>query len=541
MKLFQTLRALFSANRVPQQTEGDDEGTSSVGTAMGEPPAIAHTLSAERLQAILRSAESGETQDLFSLYREIRLTHAHTQTVLNQRMLNVLNKTLNIVPLDEANPDDAAAAKACQVLVKHPRWQVGALSHLLKGHFYPVAVLEQTFMPAGMQHPSGLRWLPNDWRAVPFHLLDFTEGRLRLWQCDKVTGARSAIKRDLGEDSNGQHSDMRHIVHRGHLLTDIPDNWGGPMRAVVFWWLFAVMDRDWWVRFLDRFGAPFMVAKVESEDEKSKRLLTTAFSAATKLFGLVVSRDTEVSVHSVASSSHGEAFEKLQTFANAEISKLFLGQTMTVTAQASGLGGGAQAEVQESTLGDIESWDLQVLAATVDESIIAPFLRINGLRGRAVMQVVTDTSRELAGKTSFLEAAVKAGLEPTDEAIAVLSKASGIPLRRITSSAPPLSFTAFAADPTGPAAAEAILRRYGKPTPGELDIIATRGAPAFAKAFSGRHRAIPDLIAASTSLEDLQARLAAHFSALNPGEAEEALSEVLHAYAATGSATSRQF
>ncbi|MES2596369.1 MAG: DUF935 family protein [Verrucomicrobiota bacterium] len=538
MKLFSRLKKLFSSHRVPVEHEGDEEGTSSVGTAMGEPPAIAHTLSAERLQGILRAAEAGDTADLFSLYRDIRIGHAHSQTVLNQRQLNALNKTLTIVPADEKNPDDLIAAKACRVLTSHPSWQVSALAHLIKGHFYPLAVLEQTFVPAPSFHPLGLRWLPGDWRGVPFHLLDFTEGRLRLWNCDAHTGARAATKRDIGEDVHGQHSDMRHIVHRGHLLTDIPDNWGGPMRAVLFWWLFAVMDRDWWVRFLDRFGAPFLVARVDSEDEKSKRLITSAFSAATKLFGLVVSKETDIQVNAVATSSHGEAFEKLQSFANGEISKLFLGQTMTVTAQASGLGGGAQAEVQENTLGDIEAWDLTVLAATANSSIIGPFLRINGLRGSAIMQVATDTTRELTAKTSFLKAATEAGLEPTDEAIESLSKASGIQLRR--KAAAPLSFSAFAADPSDHGTAEAILRRYGKPTPSELDVIAQRGAGRFAKAFSTRHAGITDLIAASTSLDDLQAKLTTHFSSLNPGEAAEAFEEVLNAYAATGAATARQ-
>lgn len=534
MNLFTKLKGLFNLTRVPREDHEDEESL-RVGTALGEPPAIAQTLTAERLQSILRSAESGETQDLFSLYREIRLGHAHTQAALNQRMLNVLNKTLTIVAADERNAMDVMAARACQVLTSHPRWQIGALAHLIKGHFYPLAVLEQTYEPAPPLHPSGLRWLPADWRAVPFHLLDFTDGRLKLWNADPITGARTGSKREIGEDLAGNVSAFRHIVHRGHLLTDIPDSWGGPMRACLFWWLFAVMDRDWWTRFLDRFGAPFLVGKVDPSDERSKRLLTGAFSAATKLFGLVVSRDTEITVESVATSSHGEAFEKFQTFANAELSKLILGQTMTISAQAGGLGG-AQAEVQQNTLGDIEAWDIQMLAATVNNFIIKPFLQINGLSGSAVLQVATDTSAELASKSAFLKAATEAGLEPTDEAIVSLSKASGIQLRRRAMPAP-FALAALAA--ASPESAEAIARRYGRPTPAELDQIALAGAPAFASAFAPRHRALPEIIRTSTSIADLEARLAEHFSSLYPGEAAEAMEQVLTAFAATGAATAR--
>lgn len=534
MSLVSFIKRYFNENRIPREKHEDEESL-RVGTALGEPPSIAQTLTAEKLQSILRSAEAGDTFELFALYREIRLGHAHTQTVLNQRMLNVLNKTLTIVPLDERNALDVAAARACRELTSHPRWQIGALAHLVKGHFYPLAVLEQTFEPAPAMHPSGLRWLPADWRAVPYHLLDFTEGRLKLWNADPMTGARTGSKREIGEDLEGNLSSFRHIVHRGHLLTDIPDSWGGPLRAALFWWLFAVMDRDWWTRFLDRFGAPFLVGKVDSADERSKRLLTGAFSAATKLFGLVVSRDTEIQVQSVATASHGEAFEKFQAFANGELSKLILGQTMTVSAQAGGLGG-AQAEVQQNTLGDIEAWDLTMLAATVNAYIIKPFLKINGYSGTAVLQVATDTSAELATKADFLKAAVEAGLEPTDEAIASLSKASGIQLRRKTAPALPFTLAALAA---APESAEAIARRYGRPTPAELDAIALAGAPGFAAAFAPRHRALPDIIRTSTSVVDLEARLAAHFSTLHPGEAAEAMEQVLTAFAATGAATAR--
>lgn len=50
-----------------------------------ERPAIAHTLSAERLQSILRSAEAGNMRDLFDLYRDIVTSHGHTQSEFSKR------------------------------------------------------------------------------------------------------------------------------------------------------------------------------------------------------------------------------------------------------------------------------------------------------------------------------------------------------------------------------------------------------------------------------------------------------------------------
>ena len=76
---------------------------------LGQPAAISHSLSVDRIHGILRSAEAGECQDLFSVYRDILLGHAHTQTVYNQRKLACLTKALTISPADPKSADDLAA------------------------------------------------------------------------------------------------------------------------------------------------------------------------------------------------------------------------------------------------------------------------------------------------------------------------------------------------------------------------------------------------------------------------------------------------
>lgn len=570
---------------------------------MGEPPSVAQSISAERLAGMLRQAEAGDPTDLFSLYREIRLGHAHTQNLINQRKLNVLTKALNITPADSATPEDVRAAEAAKMLVKVPGWLNVAMNHLLNGHLYPVAVLEQIYAPAP-PNPHGLLYVPAEWAPVPYHLLDYTDGRLRLWEADLSTGHRLGGRRDLVP--------VRHVVHRGHLLTDIPDHWGGPLRAAVFWWLFAVMDRDWWVRFLDRFGAPFLVGRYDTADTKSRSVLVNAFSAAQRLFGIVVSKETQIEVKDVAASSHGEAYEAMQIFANGELSKLILGQTMTVSAAPGGIGG-TQAQVQENVQGSIEAWDLTALAETVNAQIIAPFLRLNGIQGRAVMQVATDTASELSKATAYLEAAVKAGLEATDEAVEILNNKSGIPLRRAGGQALPgtapsaaapgapaktttesvqsqamngaqvqslveviqavvakslpteaamevlknafpavpeeslrrmLASASTAGAPTALAALQdpagaAALAQAGQPTNEQLDRIAAAGAASLADAFTGRYEPVRKMIEESTSAVDLEHRLHLFFAGLPAGRVQGLVEDALIAYGANGAAGAR--
>ncbi len=325
-------------------------------------------------------------------------------------------------------------------------------------------------------------------------------------------------------------------MHRGHLLTDIPDKWGGPFRAALFWWLFATMSRDWWVRFLDRMGIPLMVGKYDTSDTGSRDILKRAFASATKLFGLVISKETDIDFHEVNTTGHGDAFKAIQEFANGELSKLILGQTMTVTAQAGGLGGG-QASVQENVQGSIEAWDITALAETVNRDIIGFFLKINGFNGRAILQVATDTTAELKARTEFLVAAHNAGLEPTDEGIKVLNKASGLPVQRAAQPAP-ISAPALSAFARlqGETAAD-VLRRLGLPSDAQLNRIASAGAPDLAQAFRGRYAPVRDMIAASTSAADLEHRLHVHFADTPAAYLAPVLEDALTAFAATGAAS----
>lgn len=528
MSLLQSLRSLF----LPKTRK-----TSAF--SLGEPPAVASTLSAARLHGILRQAEAGDTQDLFSVYREMILGHAHTQTVFNQRKLAALADALTILPADQDNPDDVAAAKACKALTNSPGWLTSAMNHLLNGHLYPVAVLEVVYGSA--PYGSGLRFVPVQWNPVPYHLLDYGLGKLMLWDAEPTTGHR------LG--SRSSIDPRRHIVHRGHLLTNIPDNWGGPLRAALFWYLFAQMDRDWWVRFLDRFGAPFIVGKYEDGRDADRRLLTTAFAAATKLFGLVVTRETDIQVHSVTTSSHGEAFEKMQAFANAELSKLILGQTMTVTAQASGLGSN-QAQVQDNVRGDIKAWDITALAETVRLQIINPFLEVNGLPGRAELSVVTSNAAEIETQTKVLTAATQAGLKLTPAGVTLFSKSTGLPFEAGPAPAAPLPGQrlplttlfdgplALRTDSIADAQARR-LRQLGQPTNDDLDRIATAGAPSLARAFRGRYLPLAKMIEDAPDQATLEAQLLDYTSALPPAKAATLIEDALSAYSATAAATAR--
>lgn len=531
-------RRFFSRFRAPE-----DKVTGAVG--FNEPAFAANSMTVDKLHGILRSAEQGDVERLFALYRDIIAGHSHLQSELNTRKLAVLGDSIAFVPRDKARPEDVLAAKACERLKECPTWTLGR-NHLLNGALYPLALVEKIFAPAAANE-LGIRFDLVELAVVPFHALDYTDkGHLKLWEFDEGTGIKTGRRlAPRAED---------YIVHRGHLLTMMPDYWGGPLRAALFWWLFSVMDRDWWIRFLSRFGAPFMVAKYNPVNKKDKATLTSAFAAASQLLGLVISKDTEVEVKDVATNSHGDAFEKMHAVANRELSKLILGQTMTSEAQAQGLGG-AQAAVHNMVRGDIKQWDARSLADTLESQLCQPYLRINGLTGSVKMVCGAAGPEEIKAAGETIKTAHDAGLELTDEGIEQFSELSGMPFRRapaapalpagvpqpgrVPLAAPPLPLSWWGFQPPVYPLSRLPWPAH-LPTDAQLDRVAETAAEGLGAAFHGIYAPVRRLILESTSPADLEARLTAFYADHNPEAAADLIAEALTAYAANGAVATRR-
>jgi len=392
-----------------------------------EPSAIAVGMTVDRVHSILRMAENGDTRDLFCLYRDIMLADSHIQGEFHKRKLAVLGDAMSFMPSDDKSQPDKNAAIAVELMVKNcSSWLTGC-SHLLDGSLWPVAVIEKVYAP------SATGFMLSDLIPVPHHLQDYASGRLRIFD----TNAEGVIQM-----SSHEADPTRYIVHRGHLLT-ASDNWGGPMRSILFWWLLSAMDREWWGRFLDRFGSPFPVGKYDRGDDQSRSVLERAFSLAVRVGGLVVTKETQVDLMQAAAGQTGEAYEKFLTICQREKSKLIIGQTLSAEAQPTGLGSGT-SNMQEGVRQDIRKFDATMLTHTLRHQLFKQFLQANGESGNPPNLIFgSDTSDEVKSTIATLQGIATAGLEPADEAIPVLSARLGVQLRRRSAPLPGLFSSTF--------------------------------------------------------------------------------------------------
>jgi phage gp29-like protein len=503
------------------------------------PSEIAGIIDVDRAADIIRSAQEGNLEDLFALYRDIILTHSHLQGRLGDRKEAVIGDALSIQPMDKKQPADVLAAELVQDQVKNLQSWEAAMLHLLDSTLYPVAVVEKVFRPAArtitVTAPGVLpsqatpfvvpvRYELAELVPVPHELLDFRDGCLKI---------RKVNERGQPTGANEELDPTRYIVHRGHTLST-PDSWGGPMRSLVMWWFLSVNDREWWGRFLDKYGMPFLVGKYDTADDASRTILERAFSLATKLGGLVVSRETQVEIKQASASDGGDAFEKMHRIANEEISKLILGQTLSSDAKGNGLSdGGAtdQGEVRQ----DKRRFDARRLGATLRYQLFEQILRYNGISGRAPIAVWGAVSiKEMTAYSTWLQNLRQGGLRVGDDGLEVLSELFGMSIERDPSpqaaGAPPggllpMSIQLHSASGQvmrAGAANQAILRT---------------GGARLAQALGKTYAPLEALIATANSPAEALERIETYCATLDPVTAADVIEQSLAAFAANGSAT----
>lgn len=451
----------------------------TVVNARTEPVGVASTVTVDRVHSILRAAEAGDTRPLFGLYRDIVLSHSHLQAEFAKRKLAVLGDPLRLAPFDKTQPADVDATRlVSQQIREHPDW-IRACSHLLDSTLYPVAIVEKVFrISADPRFVYELAELV----PVPHHLIDFREGVLRLHVVDKPSG------RLTGEFA--EVDPVRYIVHRGHLLS-FPDNFGGPFRSLVFWWLLSALGKDWWTRFLDKYGSPFLVGEYPDGDDQARTLLEQAFAWASRIGGVVVSQGTKVEMRQAAASDSGEAYKTFLDICNREMSKLILGQTLSADAQATGMGSGV-ADQQGQVRSDIRQFDAMMLSFTLRTQLLAQILQANGLTGRIPnLSWGSISVAEQQAIATVISALAAASIQPTDASLATISEMLGWELQRSPAPAP---------FPGG-----GMPGLFSAAEPDDLDRLVSAGAAPLARGIRERYAELRRLLRESTSPAQFQA------------------------------------
>ena len=451
-----------------------------------ELPSLVRYLSADRLMGIVDQAQNGDTRELFALYRDVISNDNQVRSEFMKRKIAVLGDPVTVIPFKKNDPADVAASDLCDDVIDNATF-ADAQSWLMNATLFPVAVVEKVFAPL----PGGGFALK---ALVPVHyqLLDYSQGAMRIFDVD-----------DTGTPLHTSHevTPERYIVHRCDLMP-VPDNWGGAMRSILFWWLLRTMSRQWWADLLERFGVPFLKGKYS--DEKGRATLERAFRLAVRLGAIVVSKNTEVEIVQAANGDSSNSHERFITICNQEISKLIVGQTLSSNASP-----------------------------------------INGHTGRAPKILFgSESAREQTATLTVIGKLHEAGLEPDDDALNTLSERIGFGIRR--AAIPQSPMLPFSAPLSGwrPSVAAAD-GRATEPVPSCCRTLAVTQPVPLSAADSVEDRPAAtradDLARAfAADLAPLQSVIEAWITQHNPANAADVIEKALYVYSMAGARSAQR-
>jgi phage gp29-like protein len=165
------------------------------------------------------------------------------------------------------------------------------------------------------------------------------------------------------------------IVHSPHAISGVPMR-GGLLRVSSLAYLgkaFAIKD---WLIFAEVFGMPVRIARYEpnaTADEKGEMLdmLTRLGADAVGIF----SKAVELQFAQPGSSANHPPYEALTNFFNRELSKAWLGQTLTAETTGS-TGTYAAARVHDQVRRDLLRSDAAAEARTIRRDLFTPLVRL---------------------------------------------------------------------------------------------------------------------------------------------------------------------
>src|SRR6266702_897390 len=282
------------------------------------------------------------------IYDELR-RDAQAGAVLDKREFAVIARPWDVTPASRSTSDMAAAELVRSNLktLQFDRISRELLDATLKGY----AVGE-------------IMWGIRDNRIVA---LDVIARNQRRFTFDLERRLRMITREHLMEGE--ELPERKFIVHTVGGKEGSP--YGKGIGGWLFWpVLFKRKDIPSWLIFADKFGSPISIGRYPagtSQPEQEK--LLNALRAIAQDAGIIVPIGTEIELLEAARAGSIDTYEKLARYMDEQISVAVLGETMTTTAQAAGLGSN-QADVHNEVRKELAQADADLLSDTLNNTLV---------------------------------------------------------------------------------------------------------------------------------------------------------------------------
>jgi phage gp29-like protein len=398
-------------------------------------------LTPDRLEAILRQADQGDLDALFTLAQEMEERDPHYASVLQTRKLSVvaLERKVTWTKKQADDPRAEEIQEACEELLEADEMDL-LIPHLMDSVAKPYAVAETIW------HKGPDRWTPER----------YEDRDPRWFQLDRLTGKELRL-REVGAPDGVPLPPFTFVsqfaANKSGLIAR-----RGLARVVAFSFVCKLYGLKDWMAYAEIFGIPLRLGKygagaTPADVDVLKRAVFGLGSDA----AAVIPEGMTIEFPAPASGTgNAELFHALVVFIDNQVSKAVLGQTGTTDMQKGG--GFAQAKVLDGVRTDLKQADAKAVGAAIRRDILTPFVQLNWGQDAPVprAELVVEEPEDMEALAGFLERMVPLGLRVGQSEIRKKARLSE-PADDEEVLSPPAK--AAAIDPTDPNAKP-------KPTPG---------------------------------------------------------------------------
>ena len=323
--------------------------------AGGRPPFIeqvAFGVTPQRLGAILRAADAGNSLEWLILAEEIEELFPHYLAVLSKRKRNVAQLQITVKAADDKAPEAQ----------KHAEFVRDWLAE---------KVLEQAMFDIADGLGKGFSVSEIVWRTEPGRVApaEIIYRPQRFFEFSWEDGKTIWLRDGAGFSPLVPHKFLvhHHPSKSGAIIRS------GLTRAVCWMWMYSSYTLRDWALFCQGYGMPIRLGRYGPEaSDSDKRVLWRAVQSVAGDVAAIIPKSMEVEfVQARSSDSAGDLYHKRADWLNFEVSKLVLGSTAATDAVRGSYGA---AKAHKAVEDDVERADASMLQASLQRQVIEPMI-----------------------------------------------------------------------------------------------------------------------------------------------------------------------
>lgn len=372
MKILNYLGGLWNQKKLGTGTTQTDNDALAIALKQTYADHPMRNMTPAHMSSILEQAERGNIVAQHEMFLDMEERDPHLHAEMSKRKRTVIGLPRHVVPPVNGDANDTLLASRVNEIIESMLDFDDLLLNLLDaiGHGFSCSEISWAYK-------DGL-WLPNT----------FTHRPQYWFQLDTKT--RTEIRlRDNGVD--GQELwPFGWIVHK-HAAKSGELSRSGLFRVLAWPWLMKQYSLRDLAEYLEIYGLPVKIGKYPrgAPDDDKDRLYKALQQLGRNVSG-VMPDDMTVDFLKESLGS-ADPFMRMIEYSDSAISKAILGQTLSSTASATGMGSGVAA-LHGDVRQDLLESDAAQLAGTLTTQLIYPIMAINGLGNGKRFSYSFDTS-----------------------------------------------------------------------------------------------------------------------------------------------------